>query len=166
MNRWYVVYTQANNEMKALSNLLRQGFSAYVPQIKKLRRHARKTESVLRPLFPRYLFVSMDLSQQRWRSILSTYGVSSLVGNDRGPEAVPQGLVEAIQARESDAGAVHPLRLRGVSPGEHVRIESGAFADQLATLKDLDDNDRVTVLMNLLGREVTVRLPLETVSVP
>ena len=51
----------------------------------KSRRHARKTEQVSRPLFPRYMFVLIDSTHQGWHAIRSTFGVSSLIGGDTEP---------------------------------------------------------------------------------
>ena len=79
MKRWYVVYTHANSESKARDHLLRQGFVAILPTYKRWRRHARRQEVVERPLFPRYLFVALDMLEQRWRPILSTVGVCDVV---------------------------------------------------------------------------------------
>jgi transcriptional antiterminator RfaH len=61
---WYVVQTQINAEAKAARNLLRQGFAIYLPRYLKRRSHARKIEKVPAPLFPRYLFVQIDLETQ------------------------------------------------------------------------------------------------------
>lgn len=61
---WYAVYTQAGKERFALQNLANQGFEAYLPSYRKRRRHARRVDTVLAPLFPRYLFVRMDPHQQ------------------------------------------------------------------------------------------------------
>ena len=44
--RWFVVQSQPNAEMKAVSHLARQGFAAYLPRYKKRRRHARRVEMV------------------------------------------------------------------------------------------------------------------------
>ena len=67
--RWYVVQTQVNGELKAAQNLMRQGFEVYLPCYLKRRRHARKIDLVSKPLFPRYLFVAIDVATQRaWRS--------------------------------------------------------------------------------------------------
>jgi transcription termination factor NusG len=54
---WIVINTHAHREHMALDNLHRQDFEAYCPMIRKRRSHARRIESVLRPLFPNYLFV-------------------------------------------------------------------------------------------------------------
>ena len=80
---WYVVQTQVNAEAKAARNLMRQGFEIYLPRYLKRRSHARKIEKVAAPLFPRYLFVCVDMEKQRWRSIQSTFGVSRLVDQRR-----------------------------------------------------------------------------------
>ena len=61
--RWYVVQSQPNAELKAVAHLNRQGFATYLPRYLKRRRHARRVEIIAAPLFPRYLFVSIDLKK-------------------------------------------------------------------------------------------------------
>ena len=78
MKRWYVIYTHTNGEEKALMNLKHQGFYAYVPRYRKTIRHARKVKTVLRPMFPRYMFVELDLELDQWRAINGTFGVACL----------------------------------------------------------------------------------------
>ncbi len=68
-SRWYVAQTHPRAEAKAAEQLSRQGFQAYLPQYLKRRRHGRRVETVTAPLFPRYLFVSVDLATQRWLTI-------------------------------------------------------------------------------------------------
>jgi transcriptional antiterminator RfaH len=80
--RWFVAHTQPHAEVKATAHLARQGFQIYFPRYLKRRRHARKIETVAAPLFPRYLFVSVDKSVQRWRSIYSTVGVALFYGRN------------------------------------------------------------------------------------
>ena len=59
----------------------RQGYETYLPRYLKRRRHARKVDFAAKPLFPRYMFVAIDMATQRWRSVQSTIGVSRLVTN-------------------------------------------------------------------------------------
>ena len=61
MDFWYVVHTHPRGESLAFVNLQRQGLEAFLPQYLKRRRHARRTQWVPAPLFPRYLFVKMDI---------------------------------------------------------------------------------------------------------
>src|SRR5919197_1504940 len=98
--RWYVVQTHAHAEAKALGHLVRQEFTPYLPRYLKRRRHARRIETVAAPLFPRYLFVTIDMVCQRWRSIHSTIGVARLVSNGEGPIPGPGAGIGGIKARE------------------------------------------------------------------
>ena len=75
--------------MKACWHLARQGFETYLPRYLKRRRHARRVEMLPAPLFPRYLFVAIDMATQRWRSISSTIGVTQLVCAGDVPAPVP-----------------------------------------------------------------------------
>ena len=93
---WYVVRTHARGEAKASLNLARQGFATYLPRYLKRRRHARRVEMVPAPLFPRYLFVAIDIAVQRWRSIQSTFGVAQLVCNGELPSAVSAEVVDEL----------------------------------------------------------------------
>ena len=104
--RWFVAHTHPHAEAKATAHLNRQGFEIYFPRYLKRRRHARRIETVAAPLFPRYLFVAIDLNIHRWRSICSTVGVSRLVSNGDDPTPVPMGIVEALRNREDAGGFI------------------------------------------------------------
>jgi transcriptional antiterminator RfaH len=162
--QWYVVQTQPNAERRAVAHLDRQGFQTYLPRYRKRRRHARRLETVIAPLFPRYLFVAVDLSTQRWRSIQSTIGVSRLVCNGDRPAAVPPQVIADISAQEDDAGLVRiDTRPRFVR-GDKVRILYGAFQASLGIFEGMADEERVSILLDLLGRKVRVRLDAEGVA--
>lgn len=160
---WFVVQTQPNAERKALAHLIRQGFHAYLPCYRKTRRHARRTETVAAPLFPRYMFVSIDVTSQRWRSLRSTVGVSRLVCNGETPAPVPPGIVEALRLREGENGLIDIGRGPTFAPGDKIRVRDGAFADCLGIFESTTDSERVLILLDLLGRKVRVGLYVEDV---
>lgn len=154
--RWYVVQTQPSAEGKAVAHLARQGFEAYLPRYLKRRRHARRIESVMAPLFPRYLFVTIDMAAQRWRSIQSTIGVSRLVCNGEDPAPVADSVIAALKVREGGDGAIRLDPPPRFTPGEQVRIVDGVFASCLGLYEGMTDRDRVAILLDLLGRKVRV----------
>jgi transcriptional antiterminator RfaH len=159
MTDWFVVHTQPNGEARAFANLIRQGYEVYLPRYKRRRSHARKIEIVERPLFPRYLFVALDMMRARWRPILSTFGVADLVRQGDMPTRVPDGVVDEIRAGEIAHvfDATDPLA--NALPGAELRILSGPFADLIGKLQSAADSERVTLLLDLLGGEVRLRLP-------
>lgn len=163
MKRWYVAYTHARAEATALGHLQRQGFTAYLPRFLKHRRHARKVERVPAPMFPRYLFVEMNVSNSRWRSVLSTVGVSHLVCQGDAPTPLPSDVVEEMRGREDDNGFVVMNRPELLRRGDRVRIEAGAFCDHVGLFDCTTDDKRLVILLNLLGRQVKARVPADFV---
>lgn len=163
-SRWYVVQTHANAEAKAMSNLERQGFAVYLPRYLKRRTHARKVDVVARPLFPRYLFVAIDLATQGWRSIQSTLGVSHIVCWGGQPASAENGVIDALRAREDEAGFIKLGRRPAFLPGDKVRVIDGAFADSLALVEGVSDRDRVAILLDLLGRKVRVLVGADLIA--
>lgn len=163
MKRWYVVQTHAMAEEKAMFNLKRQGYSAYLPCYLKKRSHARRIDWVAKPLFPRYLFVEMDVEMTQWQAIRSTIGVLHFICQGDQPASVPEGIIEDIMSREDDAGCVSLSHEILFTKGQAVEITDGPMAEVSAIFDCIDGNDRVTVLMDLMGRQTRVRVPLEAV---
>lgn len=161
MTGWIVVHTHANAEAKAEHHLRRQGYEVYLPRYRKTRRHARRLETVIRPLFPGYLFVGFDAESTPWRPIQSTISVRHLIRAGDTPVLAPDWVVDGLRGREDGLGLVEVCS--SFVKGERVRIATGPLYDKLGVFDHADDNDRVIVLLDLLGRQVRVRLPMEAV---
>ncbi|HET8720545.1 MAG TPA: transcription termination/antitermination NusG family protein [Nitrospira sp.] len=154
--RWYLVHTQPKSERKAQMHLGAQGFRTHFPTIEKTTRHARQLRTVRAPLFPRYLFLILDPARDRWLSVQSTVGVSTLYSCDGRPVPVPQGLVETLIENTDEANLT--LFAHGLKRGQSVRILKGPFADLVGTIERLDDAGRVRVLLDMMGTAVPVAL--------
>ena len=152
--RWFVVHTLPMCEARARGHLENQGFRTFLPKRHRTIRHARKLTTVEAPFFPRYLFVILELTRHQWRSINGTFGVSSLIMQGERPHPVPRGIVEALIA-SSDARGILQLG-RELQVGSPLRLMAGAFAEQLAILDSLDDDGRIRVLLDVLGRQVSI----------
>ena len=164
MKRWYVAYTQPAAEHRAAAHLERQGFDAYLPQCRCIRRHARREETVLRPLFPRYVFVALDLDVDRWRSVNGTVGVSRMVCRSERPAALPGGVVEGLRISEIEEGVVPLSRLVLFDAGAKLRVLDGAFAGHTGVYHSMSEAERVVLLFDLIGREVRVEIPIHAVE--
>lgn len=163
MKNWYAVYTQPRNEERAQEHLLRQNFGVRLPRYLKRTSHARRVTMVPAPLFPRYLFVSFDVGQHRWRAIRSTRGVIDLVGNGENPIPVPQAVITEIERHCDDNGYVVLARHLDLKRGRRIRIDAGPFNGTEAIFEARRDADRVVALLSLMGREVVVQLPIRSV---
>lgn len=159
---WIVVTCQPHKESVALENLHRQGFTCYAPVIRRQVRHARRTYEVVRPLFPSYVFVALDFARQRWRPLLSTRGVRSVVCCGEEPSVLRGEIVESLRTREIDGAIVRPCEPYRI--GQRVRITKGSLDGLVATIVDLDEKDRVVVLLDMLSRPVRVNLKVDLVG--
>lgn len=162
--RWYVAHTHPRAEAKAAAHLGRQGFPIYLPRYLKRRRHARRVETIAAPLFPRYLFVAVDMATQRWRSIRSTIGVVQLVCNGEEPAAINNRIIDDLKSRESELGFIQLDQSIKYRPGDKLRVIEGVFYDSLGLFEGMTDNERVTILLDLLGRKVRVMLDAALVT--
>ena len=161
---WYAVHTHASAEFKAQEHLRRQSYQTYLPRYAKAIRHARRTHQVLRPLFPRYLFVSLDLATQGWRSIRSTIGVTDIVCFGDRPASLPSGFIESLRSQEDESGKIHRAPFRRLKSGDSVVILDGPFSRLVGICERMTDDERVSILLDLLGRKVRVRLDIEAVE--
>jgi Transcription antiterminator len=159
MKQWYVAYTQPAKEQVAQHHLQEQGFEVYLPRFKKIRRHARKVDEVITPLFPRYLFVALDLAVDRWRSVNGTRGVVSLLMAEDRPVFVAAPLIAHLQQQENTAGIVPLSTLTAFTQGAPVRIVEGIFEGQTAIFERLDEKQRAQLLLTFLGRTMPVAVP-------
>jgi len=148
-NRWICARTQPKKELFAARNLDNQDYACFLPVISKTVRHARKAKVVKAALFPRYLFININLDVQQWRPILGTFGVSDLVMQDGRPKPVPVGVVETLLSATNVDGCAdfrHHVKV-----GETVRMMSGPFYNLVGRLERLDSQGRVAVLLDILG---------------
>jgi transcriptional antiterminator RfaH len=160
---WFVVQTQPNAEAKAKRHLSNQGFMTYLPLYSRRVRHARRNEIVLRPLFPGYLFVRLDPELHRWRSINGTIGVRQILADGETPRYLPDRIIEEIKSREDETGAIKLLP-PVFTAGQAVRLTGGAFADVSGLFEEARDENRVILLLSLLGRKVRVEVPAVEVT--
>ena len=163
MTYWCAVQTHVRSEDKAAFHLPRQGYDVFLPKYLKRRKHARRIDWVSAPLFPRYLFVGIDSDTTSWWAIRSTIGVSSLLCFGDVPAVVPMDIITEIKARQDEKGFVKTHAGYTFKRGDRVRIINGPLNDLEGLFESPTDEERVTVLLNLMGREVKVRVPLETV---
>lgn len=147
---WYVAETLPRKEALAALHLDRQRFEYFLPRYRKARRHARKVDTVLAPLFPGYIFVRFDRDCSNWRSINGTFGVRRLICSESGAlRAMPGRIVEHLQSRCD--GNIYQTPVERFRPGQKVRIITGPFADLTAQVLTLDDKGRVALLLDILS---------------
>lgn len=152
---WYLVHTKPRQEAVALLNLERQGYACYLPRIRIERIRRRKAELIVEAMFPRYLFIHLDSSDQAksWSPIRSTLGVSQLVRFGGDAAKVGDALVEFLRQREEAMPAEALFH-----SGDAVEILEGPFAGIEAIYQAPCAERRAMILLEILSRPVSMRI--------
>lgn len=152
MERWYAVFCKPRQETTAEENLRRQGFHVYLPRIRITRRRRGQWVDVVEPLFPRYLFIGIDLLQRSMVPVRSTRGAVDLVRFGSQPAVVPNVVVQALLQREDPVAGSWQDSRPLFRTGELVKLVDGPLAGMEGVFTQGDGERRVIVLLDLLGR--------------
>ena len=156
---WFLAQFKPNSHNIAERNLVRQGFRTFLPMQEETKRARGKFITQMRPLFPGYLFVALDMLKGGWRSVNSTYGITRLVSLGKEPTPVPLDLVSQLMLRCDREGKLLPPKL--LKPGDEVTMTKGPFTGFVATIETIAPDRRVYVLMELMGAQTRVAVSAE-----
>jgi len=155
---WYLVYTKPRSEPVAAENLLRQDYRTYLPLFKKTCIKNAQAKTIIEPLFPRYVFIELSTETDNWSPIRSTIGVSKIVNFGFTPAKVPDSLITLLKENENSDGLYEFLEKKLVK-GQSVEIMSGPMMGYSGIFNQYATKNRVSILLNLLGKETSVLLP-------
>ncbi len=177
---WYVVHTQSGYEKKVTANLHARIqsmnmedaiYEVVIPMEEVVEFKNGKKQTVQRKVFPGYLLVRCQMTDESWYCIRNTPGVTGFVGqSDRGQKPTPLRRKEvrtflAVKAGGADAEAARPKPKLDYEEGESVRVKEGPFADFLGTIAEINpDHMKLKVLVNIFGRETLVEMDFSQVS--
>ena len=172
---WYVVHSYAGYEKKVKGNLQTRIqslnmedyiFQIEVPEeeVKELKNGAFKM--VKRNIYPGYVLVRMDLTDESWSAVRNTPGVTGFVGNAHHPSPLTMDDVEKILApRPVKKSDKIDIRLIDYVVGESVTVMDGPFATLPASISEImPEQARLKVLVSIFGRETPVELSFAQVQ--
>jgi transcription elongation factor/antiterminator RfaH len=154
---WYVIRSKPNKEDFLSSQLSAYGIQVYYPRIrvKTVNPRARK----VKPYFPSYLFVQVDLAEVSSSTLHWMPGAVNLVSFDGEPAPVPDALIAAVERQVDQINASQQNLLSGLQPGDPVVIQDGPFAGYEAIFDGrISGRERVRVLLTFLQKR---HLPVE-----
>ena len=150
--QWFVVHTKPHKENVALENLERQGFIAYCPKTVQPKRRRQCWQKVTEPLFPRYLFVKLNMGVDDVAPIRSTLGVIDLVRFGNRPAVMPESVIEAIQHQEHDIKNSY-YEYPNWQMGDVLEILEGPFVGLKGIFQKKEGTERVSLLLEVLGQQ-------------
>ena len=174
---WFVVHTYAGYENKVKQNLAsrvksmnveEQIFEVVIPMEDVIEFKGGRKVVAQKKLFPGYLYVRMALDDDSWYVVRNTPGVTGFVGNGARPTPLSRKEVEGVlgTGEQEEVGVEKKARPRlDFEVGEQVRVTTGPFADFNGVISEIDvPRSKLTVLVNIFGRETPVELELGQVA--
>ena len=162
---WYVIHCYSGYENKVRHNLEQRIetmgmkdkiFDVVIPTQEEIEVKDGKRRSVERHIFPGYVLVNMQLTEESWYVVRNTPGVTGFVGMGNTPTPLrPEEVAQIIKRMEADAPTVKVT----YKVGERVRIIDGPFNDFRGVVAEIDmERTKVRVNVSFFGRETPVEL--------
>lgn len=163
---WYVIHTYSGYENKVRDDILRRIesmkmkdkiFQVLVPTEEELEFKDGKKKTVLRRVYPGYVFVEMILTDDSWYVVRNTRGVTGFVSPGSKPVPLPDDEVKRIK---QIMGMEAPTRVKlHLEVGQTIRVIHGPFQDFHGVVDEVTpDREKVRVLISIFGRETPVEL--------
>lgn len=173
---WYVIHAYSGHEKKVKANLATRTssmhmqdriFEVVIPTEKVVEIKGGRKVEVEKRMFPGYLLIRMYLDDDSWHAVRDTPGVTSFVGMGTGykPTSLSKREVERFLGLKTEAAKKPPRFRPAWAIGETVRVSSGPFADFNGVVEDINvDQQKVTVLVEIFGRDTPMELAFEQIQ--
>jgi transcriptional antiterminator NusG len=162
---WYVVHTYSGHEGKVAETLKQRAqtlnltdkiLKVLIPTQEKIQIKRGQRKTVREKIFPGYMLVYLELTDNSWLAVRTTQGVTGFVGIGSKPSPLPAHEVETIQKYISQGAPQYKAEF---VEGEAVKIVDGPFNEFLGTVSSIDEaKGNVEVLVSIFGRETPVEL--------
>ena len=153
---WFILQFKANAHHKAAKNLTQQGFEIFLPLHDSTSRRLSRFINTSKPLFPGYMFITFDKTESKWHKINNTYGVSRLLTFNSTLKSIPATFINNLMMRYDLSGKLLPIGK--LKKGDQVKVLEGPFADFIATVEAYETEQRIWVLMDLMGRKSKIQI--------
>ena len=163
-NEWFILQFKPNSHHQAIKNLNQQGFETFLPLHDITLRKASRFTTTSQPLFPGYMFITFDRTGSKWHKINSTYGVSRLVTFNSILKPIPTTFINSLMMRYDLSGKLLPVKK--LEKGDQVKVLKGPFSNFIATVETYESDQRIWILLDLMGRKTKIQTPSDTLQSP
>jgi len=159
---WFILQFKPNSHHQAIKNLTRQGFEVFLPLNYTTSRKLSRFINTSKPLFPGYMFIRFNRAESKWHKINNTYGVSRLITFNSILRSIPTSFVDSLMKRYDLSGKLLPIQK--LKKGDQVTVLSGPFANFIASVEKYEADQRIWILMDLMGRKTKIQTPSDALK--
>ena len=153
---WIVARNKPNQDKIALINLERQNFEFFQPTFKTMSRRQNKFKEIIKPVFPGYIFIAINLEENNWHTINNTRGISRILVFGNEIPLIRCELIKELQHRFSlnnDPKTADQFKI-----GMNAEITNGPFSKLIGKIDEIDTDQRIWMLLDILGNQTRVSI--------
>jgi transcription antitermination factor NusG len=158
--QWFAVAVKPRFDKAVARTLESKGFETLLPLYKAQHRYAARSKVSELPLFPGYVFCRFNVLTRL--PILTTPGVTQILGTGNTPTALSEEEIVSLQAAIQAGFPLHPFPF--VQTGERVRIDQGALRGVVGLVVKMKGSLRLILSVTLLQRSVLLEIDRHQVS--
>lgn len=169
---WYAVHTIAGHENKVKNVLTRRAmvegyweldlFEILIPTEQELTTRSGKRVLVDRKVFPGYILVQMNMTDDTYKLVKSTSGVTGFVQSGNKPVPLEDYEVKRIMQNLETSKEAPRVAF---NKNDIIRVVEGPFSDYTGKIEEVNaDREKLKVLINIFGRETPVELDFTQVE--
>lgn len=172
--RWYVLHVYSGFEAKVKESILdkarKQGLEEsfldiIIPKEEVTEIKRGKRIAVERNVFPGYVMVKMNMSDDAWHLVKNTPKVTGFLGSGNKPQAISENEAARLMQQLIAPEGGPARRTVTFDIGEEIRITDGAFASMVGTVEEIDDEKgKLKASVSIFGRPTPVELDFSQVE--
>ena len=163
---WYAVHTIAGHENKVRDVLTRRAqvegywgqdlFQILIPTEQELQTRGGNRVVVDKKVFPGYILVQMSMTDDTYKLVKSTSGVTGFVQSGNKPVPLEEYEVRRIMTNLETSKEAPKVAWQ---KGDAIRVVEGPFSDFSGKIEEVNtDKEKLKVLINIFGRDTPVEL--------
>lgn len=164
MHKWYVVQVMSGQEKKVkktieenreAKGMLELVDTVLVPieNVSEVKGGQQKVSE--KKLWPGYILVKLNLTDDSWMYIRDTNGVLGFLGGEKATPLAQSEVDAILQDMEEKKGGV--VQKHNMVIGDKVKITDGVFVNFIGTIQEVfHDKGRLSVIVSIFGRDTRV----------
>lgn len=156
LKSWIVARNKPNQDKTARINLERQTFEYFQPTFKTISKTQNEFKEIIRPVFPGYTFIALNIERRNWHKINNTRGISNIISFGNKIPFIRCEIIDKLRDRFSQnniSKIYDPLKI-----GMSVEIKNGPFGQLIGKIEEFDADQRVWILLDFLGTQTRVSI--------
>lgn len=169
---WFAVHTIAGHENKVKDVLTRRAqvegfwdvdiYQILIPTEREMQTRNGKRYEMDRKVFPGYILIQMQMTDDTFKLVKSTSGVTGFVQSGNKPVPLEEYEVRRIMTNLEASKEAPKINW---NKGDNIRVVEGPFSDFTGKIEEVNsDREKLKVLINIFGRDTPVELDFSQVE--